>query len=365
MNLLSSLPDLLSSNLHWASPWAFLLLIFPLAALLLRLWPAAAVRFPRDARSRALPRSLRQRLIWLPALLRTLALVALIFALARPQIGEGKAISSTDAVAIQLTIDRSGSMDLPIEIDGRETSRLTAAKQILKEFLLGNGKDLKGRTADLIGVVQFAGFASTACPLIRDHVALQQLVDAIPIAQLQMENGTAIGDGLALAAARLKTAEDDLKARHSELSSEDFRIKSKAIILLTDGDNNAGEQDPVEAAKLAGQWGIRIYAIGIGSDSYKVLRNPIFGDQRIPVPSDLNEGLLRTIAEVSGGKYWIATSGQALRDIYKEIDRLEKSSIKTVDYTEYRELFAPIALLAGLLAAFEALLSATFLRRAP
>lgn len=365
MNLLTGLSDLLSANVHWAAPWAFALFLLPVIAILLRLTTPAAVRFPRDARTLGLPKSIRQRLIWLPTALRFLALSTLILAIARPQIGEGKAISSTDAVAIQLTIDRSGSMDLPIEIDGRETSRLTAAKQILKEFLLGNGKDLTGRTADLIGVVQFAGFASTACPLIRDHVALQQLVDAIPIAQMQMENGTAIGDGLALAAARLKTAEEDLKTRHSELSNEDFRIKSKAIILLTDGDNNAGEQDPVEAAKLAGQWGIKIYAIGIGSDSYKIMRSPIFGDQRIPVPSDLNEGLLRSIAEVSGGKYWIATSGEALREIYKEIDRLEKSNIKTVDYTEYRELFAPLAVLAGLLAALEVLLSSTLLRRTP
>lgn len=359
---------LLSGRVTWHSPWALTLLVLPIAIAWFRLTRArrgAGVALPLHDGIERLPRSLRQRLLWLAPIIQAATIALAIIALARPQIGEGRVVSSTDAVALQLVVDRSGSMGLPIEIDGRETTRLAAVKSVLKDFLLGNGKDLPGRPNDLIGLVQFAGFADTAAPLIRDHVALRELVEAIPMAQYQFENGTAVGDGLALAAARLRTAEQDLKSRNRELSGEDVRIRSKAIILLTDGDNNRGERDPQEAAKLAGEWGIKVYAIGIGSDSYRVIDNPFTGRQRVPVQSDLNENLLRGVAEVSGGKYWIATDGKTLREVYAEIDRLEKSEIRTVDYTDYRELFSVPAACALALAFMHVLASSTLLRRWP
>ncbi|MBY0311942.1 MAG: VWA domain-containing protein [Phycisphaerales bacterium] len=359
---------LLGGRLTWRSPWALALLAVPLGLVILRLVRAsrsAGVALPMHDGLQQLPRSLRQRLLWLVPTCQALAVAMVIVALARPQIGEGRVVSSTEAVALQLVVDRSGSMGLPIEIDGRETTRLDAVKRVLKDFLLGNGKDLPGRPNDLIGLVQFAGFADTAAPLIRDHVALQELVEAIPIAEYHYEDGTAIGDGLALAAARLRTAEQDLKSRNRELSGEDVRIRSKAIILLTDGDNTGGERDPREAAKLAGEWGIKVYAIGIGSDSYRVRDNPFTGRQRERVRSDLNESLLRSMAEASGGKYWIASDGKTLREVYSEIDRLEKSEIRTVDYTDYREMFTAPAAMALALVILHVLLSATLLRRWP
>lgn len=359
---------LLHGKVTWHSPWAFVLLVLPIVLVVLPLVMrrrATGVVLPLPNESEQLPRSFRQHMFWIPPVLRFVAMILAVVALARPQIGEGRVVSSTDAVALQLVVDRSGSMGLPIEIDGRETTRLTAVKQVLKDFLLGNGKDLPGRPNDIIGLVQFAGFADTAAPLIRDHVALQELVESIPLARFTFEDGTAIGDGLALAAARLRTAEQDLKSRSRDTGGEDIRIRSKAIILLTDGDNNRGERDPQESAKLAGEWGIKIYAIGIGSNSYRVIDSPLFGRQRVPVQSDLNENLLRAIAESSGGKYWIASDGKTLREIYAEIDRLEKSRIQTVDYTDYRELFAAPALAALALLGVQMLLGATLLRRWP
>lgn len=352
----------LPPNLHWASPWALALLVVPVALLLIRVRRPAVV-LPTAEMAAQLPRSVRQRLLWVPRWLLALAMLAGIVALARPQLGEGKVLTSTDAVAIQLLVDRSGSMALPMPMDGQEMSRLDVVKRVVRDFLQGDGKGLAGRPADLIGLVQFAGYADTACPMVRDHKALAQLVDAVPLAQ-RFEDGTAIGDGLALASARLRTAEQDLKSRHTELADEDFRIKSKVIVLLTDGDNNRGRYDPVEAAKLAAQWGIKVYTIGIGSDSYQVMRTP-FGDQRIPVRSDVDERTLNAIADATGGKYYRAEDGRALRDIYSDIDRLEKSTVKTIDFTDYTELFAPVAMASVCLLGLRGLLGATWLRRSP
>ncbi|HMN39303.1 MAG TPA: VWA domain-containing protein [Phycisphaerales bacterium] len=350
------------ANLHWGMPWALGLLVVPIGLLLLRV-RRPAMALPTATVAASLPRSLRQRLLWAPRLLLALAMAAGIVALARPQLGEGKVLTSTDAVAIQLCVDRSGSMAMPMPIDGQEASRLDVVKRVVRDFLLGDGRELPGRPADLVGLVQFAGYADTACPMVRDPKALAQLVDAVPLAE-RYEDGTAIGDGLALAAARLRTAEQDLKSRHNELSDEDFRIKSKIIVLLTDGDNNRGQYDPVEAAKLAASWGIKVYTIGIGSDSYQIMRTP-FGDQRIPVRSDVDERTLRAIADATGGKYYRAEDGRALRDIYADVDRLEKSTVKTIDFTDYTELFAPMALAAGCLLGLRGLLGATWLRRSP
>lgn len=355
---------------HWfghvriETPWALALLIIPLALLVLRLRKPAAVALPAVATGMRLPRTFRQRLVWLPRVLALIGVMTLIVALARPQVGSGKEITSTDAVAIQLVVDRSGSMAAPMSLDGQEMNRLDVVKRVLRGFLLGDGKQLKGRPADLIGLVQFAGFADTKCPMVRDHRTLQQLADSIPMAQQRFEDGTAIGDGLALAAARLRTAEQDLKARHNNKSDDDFRIKSKVIILLTDGDNNRGEHDPLEAAKLAAEWGIKVYTIGIGSDGYQIMRTP-FGDQRMPFRAEVDEKTLTAIADATGGKYWRAQDGAALREIYSAIDQLEKSSVKTLDYVDYQEAFIPWAIAGAALLALQTLLGHTILRRTP
>lgn len=353
----------LPPNLHWDAPWALLLLLIPLVLLFIRIRRRPAATLPTESIAHHLPKSLRQRLLWLPRALLALSIAAGIIALARPQLGEGRVLTSTDAVAVQLVIDRSSSMSLAMPFENQDVMRLDIVKRVVRDFLLGDGKGLTGRPADLIGLVQFAGFADTACPMVRDHRVLATLVESMTIATRQ-EDGTAIGDGLALAAARLHTAEEDLKSRHNELAEEDFRIKSKIMILLTDGDNNRGKYDPVDAAKLAAQWGIKVYAIGLGGDAYQIMRTP-FGDRRIPVRGDVDEKTLKAVAETTGGKYYRAEDGQALREIYADIDRLEKSTVKTIDFTDYTELFAPFAMAAAGLLALRGLLSALWLRRSP
>ena len=366
--LAQSLP-ILPTNLHIAAPWAFAFLLIPIILLFIRVRRLPAVSLPTQSIAAGLPKSLRQRLIWLPRVLLLLAMVAATLALARPQLGEGKVLTSTDAVAIQLVVDRSGSMALPMPVDGKEMSRLDVVKRVVRDFLLGDGKagGLAGRPADIIGLVQFAKYADTACPMVRDHKAVVSLVEAIRTAAQRFEDGTSIGDGLALAAARLHTAEQDLQARHDELKTaapDDFRIKSKIIVLLTDGDNNAGTHDPLDAAKLAAQWGIKVYTIGLGGDTYMLQRGP-FGDMKIPVRGDVDAKTLKAIADATGGKFFSAQDGDALRNIYAEIDRLEKSNIKTFDYTDYTELFAPIAYTSLALLVLHVLFGATWLRRTP
>lgn len=361
-SIISALPAWFQ-HMRFESPLALTLLIIPLALMFVRLRKPASVALPAAALGEPLPKTLRQRLLWLPRVLALVGTMTLIVALARPQMGSGKEITSTDAVAIQLVVDRSGSMAAPMSLDGQNMNRLDVVKRVLRGFLLGDGKQLKGRPADLIGLVQFAGFADTKCPMVRDHRTLQQLADSIALAQQRFEDGTAIGDGLALAAARLRTAEHDLKSRHTDKSGDDFRIKSKVIILLTDGDNNRGEHDPLEAAKLAAEWGIKVYTIGIGSGE-QILRSP-FGDRRMPFPAEVDDKTLTAIAEATGGKYWRADNGAALREIYAEIDRLEKSHVKTLDYVDYQEAFTPWAIAGAALLALQALLGSTVLRRTP
>lgn len=357
-----SIPGL-PSNLHWDAPWALVLLAIPVLLMVLRIGRRPAVVLPAATATLRLPKTIRQRLLWLPRALLLLAMAAGIIALARPQLGEGRVLTSTDAVAIQLVVDRSGSMEQPMQLDGRMMSRLDVVKRVVREFLLGNGDDLAGRPADIIGLVQFATYADTVCPLVRDHKALQQLVDAIQIPRGRSEQGTAIGDGLAVGAARLKTAEQDLQSRHSELRpDEDFRIKSKVIVLLTDGMSNAGQYDPIEAAKLAAQWGIKLYAIGLSVSDVETVRHPFGGEQQVHTGA---RTALEKIAAAGGGKFFVAMDGKSLRDIYTEIDRLEKSSVKTVDYTDYTELFAPVGMASLGLLALQALLAGTWLRRSP
>ncbi len=351
-------------KVEFAAPWALALALVPLAVvvweLMLRPRGARLSSLPSPATAR-IPRTLRSRLLWLPPTARFLGLVLLVVAIARPQIGQGRVETSTDAIAIQLAIDRSPSMRSPTELGGTQVTRMDAVKSVVHDFLLGDGKSLSGRPSDLVGVVTFARFADTACPPVRDPRTLVDLVNSIePARPRSEEDGTAIGDGLALAAARLRTAEQDLKNRTDAANYERLRLKSKVIILLTDGVQTAGERDPVEAAKLAAKWGIKIYAIGVGDD----LNQPQYGrteggDAQVVVPSEV----LKQVAAATGGMYRLAVDGDALLRICREIDRLEKTSVKTVTYVDYDERFMPFAATGGGLLCLASLLGGTFLRR--
>jgi Ca-activated chloride channel family protein len=357
-------------GMHIAFPWALAALVaLPIVLLLARGWTR-----PRRARAtissvslvEGLPRTIRSRLLWIPGLLRLVAMILLILAIARPQFGVGRVQTSTEAIAIQLAIDRSASMLEPMDYGGTTVSRFEAVQRVLRDFLVGNGDDMPGRPHDLIGVIAFAGTASTVCPLVRDPHAVADLIDMMQAANRRAEPGTAIGDGLALAAARLRRAEEDLASRDrpntqsaSAARASDFTLKSKVVILLSDGANNAGELDPLEAAELAGEWGIKVYTIGIGS-SLSVFRTPT-GEQAMRLPSDLDEPRLRAVAERTGGVYRRADSAESLIQIY----RLEKTSVSTAEFTDYLERFMPLALAACAVLALEMLLTATWLRRGP
>ncbi len=355
-------------QVRWESRWAFvmLLLLAPLWVVIARF----ARRAPRGGLSsaaglEALPRTLRQRLIWLPGTACWLGLALLTVALGRPQLGIGRVETSSEAVAIQLVIDRSGSMNQYMEVDGALRTRIDAVKSVLRDFLLGDGDQLTGRPSDLVGLITFARFAETACPVVRDPQTLTSLIEAVNTAQARYEDGTAIGDGLALAAARLKRTEDELANRRRAGTTEpELTIKSKVIVLLTDGDNNAGEADPIEAAQLAAEWGIKVYTIGIGAgaDSYQIIRTPL-GEQRVRVPSNVDEGALKQIAEITGGSYHRAQDGESLRQVYAQIDRLEKSSVNTVEYTDWQEKFIFPAAAGAMFLVLGLLLNATWLRR--
>lgn len=368
-------------------PWAFLIL--PLTIFLA--WAStrrngrAAIRFSSIRTAAASGTSLRARLHWLPAVVRGTAVLLLVVGLARPQQGREEVRDVDQGIAIEMVVDRSGSMGQEFIYQGSELNRLEAVKKIFREFVLGDGKELRGRPNDLIGMVAFARYADTVCPLTLSHGALDRFVEAIQLVTRKNEDGTAIGDALALAAARLKTAEETVtKARDripAEASQKEsaiasarpglpggdggYRIKSKVIILLTDGRNNAGKRSPIEAARLAKEWGIRIYAVGIGGrESFVTIRTPL-GKYKVPGDPGVDEAILKAIADQTGGAFWVAESGEKLREIYREIDKLEKTEIESVRHVDYAERFAPFVLAALLLLTIERILVGTVFRRIP
>ncbi|MEQ8850676.1 MAG: VWA domain-containing protein [Phycisphaerales bacterium] len=352
-------------GLRFETPWAFVLLLVPIALLARRVvgrHPAAPVLFSSLLLTDSTPRTLRQRLAWAPDAAILLGMTALVVALARPQWGTGQVRTKARGVAIMMVVDRSFSMSEMIDDRGASRSRIEVVKRVFREFVEGNdgdGGDLEGRPHDLIGLVAFSGFAETICPLVRIHDRLVELSDAIELTDgRSMESGTAVGAGLSLAAARLERAEADLQSGEGD---PDFEIKSKIIILLTDGDENIRNPPMSVAADLCAELGVKIYAIGIGGGGG---RQSMFGGafgQRFP----FREGPLRDIAERTGGVYRGVTDGASLRDVYAEIDRLETTEIETIEHVNYAETYRPWALAGGALVASGFLLRLTWFRRLP
>lgn len=277
--------------------------------------------------------------------LRLVGLALLIVALARPRQGHSEEEVTTEGVDIMLLLDVSSSMRA---LDFKPQNRLYVARETIKDFI-------SRREHDRIGLVVFAGRAYTKCPLTLDYNVVEQLVGDVKFGEL--EDGTAIGTALATAANRIQRS----------------TAKSRVMILLTDGANNRGEIAPLAAAEAAAQLGIKIYTIGVGRQGkvpYPVdmvdRRTGKVVETRVQmIDSDLDEGTLQKIAKVSGGRYFRASSAEELRDIYHEIDSLEKSEIKTMSYTTWSERFYPW-LAAGLACILlELLLSHTRFRRIP
>lgn len=282
-------------------------------------------------------RDFRARLSDLPKYLDLTALALLIIALARPQTELSEESVYAEGIDICVVLDVSGSM-LAKDF---EPNRLEAAKVITKEFITG-------RENDRIGLVIFAKEAFTQCPLTVDHNAVVSLLDEIQSGFL--EDGTAIGNALASGVNRLKDSES----------------KSKVIILLTDGVNNAGEIDPNSAAEIAGQFGVRVYTVGVGTmgEAPYDIPGPL-GMQRQMVPVEIDEPLLQKIATGTGGKYFRATDNQKLESIYQEIDRLERTRIEVSSFKRKSEKFIFFASAGLILLLLSRLLGYTWLRRLP
>jgi Ca-activated chloride channel family protein len=284
--------------------------------------------------------SLKQRLR--PSLfgLRLLAVTAIIIALARPQSGTKEEKVTTEGIDIVLAMDVSTSM---LAEDFKPKNRIEAAKMVAKEFI-------KGRKNDRIGLVVFAGESFTQCPLTLDYGVLYNIIDHMKVADKDWD-GTAIGMGLATAINRLK----------------DSKAKSKVIILLTDGRNNRGEIDPITAAEMAKAFGIRVYTIGTGTKGTAMypVHDPLWGTRYVPMRVDIDEDLLRKIAQITGGRYFRATSTEKLREIYKEIGKMEKTKIEVKEYTRYEEFFMYFIALAIVLLLAELVLANTYFKTIP
>ncbi|HIF92813.1 MAG: VWA domain-containing protein [Myxococcales bacterium] len=296
--------------------------------------------------------SIRIRLAWLPAALLAVATLALSLALAGPRTGNAVSEVKREGIAIAMVVDRSGSMQARDFVRGdTSTSRLDVVKRIFHDFVTGEGGMGGGRPDDLIGLVSFARYADGLCPLTLDHGSLLAILDQLETPTDQREDGTAVGEGLSLAVERLRRQE----------------ATSKIVILLTDGVSNAGEIEPLQAADLAAQYGIKVYTIGAGYTGYAPF--PVQrADGRTSlrrVPVEIDETTLQRIAQRSGGRYFHATDEDGLREVIEEIGRLERSEVSEVRYLEYEAHFAPFVSVALLSVALAALLSSTWLRRLP
>jgi Ca-activated chloride channel homolog len=358
--------------MRFEAPWVFLILLVIPAVIYFHRHRRGrpSLRFSTTQQAAKVVRSLRQRLLGLPLVLRVLSLVLLTVAIARPQEGREIVRDVSKGVAIEMVVDRSGSMGTEMSFGDEKLNRLEVVKRVFEEFISGKGKgnrnskNLSGRPNDLIGMIAFARYADTICPLTLAHGALSRFLENVKLVQRRNEDGTAIGDALALAAARLKTAEQTL-AEQTRDKRKTYKIKSKIIILLTDGQNNCGKRTPQEAAALAAGWGIKIYTIGVGGgEAFGTVQTP-FGEYKVPVADDVDQTTLKALAEATGGVFRMAQDADSLRAIYKEIDRLEKSEVESVRYQNYREIFVPFALVALLLIGLEMALSATVFRRIP
>jgi len=272
-----------------------------------------------------------------PFVLRCVAVALLIVAMARPRSSEAFNKTDTEGIDIIFALDISTSM---LARDFKP-DRINAAKDIAIRFI-------SERPYDRMGVVVFAGESFTQCPLTTDHAVLLNLFKDIHSGMI--EDGTAIGLGIANAVSRIK----------------DSKAISKVIILLTDGSNNMGEIAPVTASEIAKTFGIRVYTIGVGTqgEAPYPFQTP-YGVQLRPIPVDIDEPTLKQVASTTGGQYFRATDNSSLKAIYEEIDKMEKTKINVQQFSKRQEEYMPIAILVFLLLAIELLLRNTVLRNIP
>ena len=332
----------------WATPWAFFLLL-PLAAVAAWIWVArrrrvAPLQFSHLSGFLKVHRGYRANLVWLPIVVKVVALILAIVALARPQKADTKIKRNVEGIDIMIVYDISDSMLIE---DMDPVNRMESAKSTMSKFI-------KGRVSDRIGLIVFAGESYTRVPMTLDYpLLLNNLAQVEPARNIKM--GTAIGVALANGVARIK----------------DSKAKTRVIILMTDGENNTGTIDPETALEIAKKHGIKVYSIGMGRDGdsqLPVMVDDVFGrkvKRYRPIHSTVNSVLLQKMADETGGKYWRAATGDSLREAFREIDRLEKSSIETSQFTRYAELFPPYLRWAVILYMVAVFLGTTVLRKGP
>lgn len=324
----------------FAHPYFFLLLLLVPLAIWLYLWREkrpATFTLSTIGAFRGRKVSWRTRLCWLPFALALLAFISGVVALARPQSSNAYSTESTEGINIVLALDISGSM-LAKDL---QPNRFEAAKSVAGEFV-------SSRPYDNIGLVVFAGESYTQCPLTTDHAVLLNMINGVEMGLVN--DGTAIGSGLATAVNRLK----------------EIKEGSKVVILLTDGTNNSGTIAPVTAAEIAASFGIRVYTIGVGTMGEALYPIQTYlGVEYVSMPVEIDEASLKQIASATGGQYFRATDNNSLHKIYEEIDQLEKVKLKVESFTQKEELFPPYLWTALILLFAALLLRSTLFRRMP
>jgi Ca-activated chloride channel family protein len=335
------------SNFQFASPWILaLLLALPTLALYFAYrrrqqkeagLTYAYVSLARTAGGRSFKTAVRPFV----GALKWIALALLIIALARPQTVDAQQSITGEGVDIALALDISGSM---ASLDFEPQNRLEASKAVIEQFVAE-------RPYDRVGLTVFASEAFAQAPLTIDHEVLRRLLNDVALApDLNIEDGTAVGLGLANAANMLKASDAD----------------SKVIILLTDGVNNAGVIDPITAAEAAKALGIKVYTIGAGKlGMVPVPQDTIFGEQVVMMPSEIDEATLQQIADITGGQYFRAENTAGLQQIYAAINEMEKSEVEIKVFEQYDELAAWLILPALFLLLAELFLKKTIFRRLP
>lgn len=284
----------------------------------------------------------RVRIKHVPMLLRCIVYILIVFALARPQTHNSWNNKTVEGIDIMLAMDVSTSM----LAEDLKPNRMEAAKEVASEFI-------SGRPSDNIGLTIFAGEAFTQCPMTVDHTSLLNLLQNVrtDIASRGLiHDGTAIGMGLANAITRLKNS----------------KTKSKVIILLTDGSNNMGDISPMTAAQIARSLGVRVYTIAVGTNKIAPYPMPIGGTiQYVNIPVDIDTKTLKNIASVTDGNFYRATNTNELKQIYRDIDKLEKTKMKVKKYSKHNEVYQLFVFAAFIFLFLEILLRNTLLRRIP
>lgn len=325
--------------MQFLNPYILLLLIaLPLLAIYYIFAGRRGATLRVSAATGRAPRTLRYWLRHIPVVLRLMAIAAAIVALARPVEVHNQSETTTEGIDIVIAMDISSSMLARDFVP----DRLTAAKQLATEFT-------SERTGDRISVVAFAGEAFTQCPLTSDQAAVGTMLSRLRSGVV--DDGTAIGNGLATAINRLRES----------------GAKSKVVVLMTDGINNRGQISPIMAAEIARDLGIKVYTIGVGSrDKAPMPAQDMFGNiTYVMADVEIDEELLRDIASKTSGQYFRANDNEALRSIYQQINELEKSKVQVTNYTSYEEHFAYWLLLSLLLLAAEFIIARIVLNRLP